>query len=598
MGVRIHCGVLGVNTGMKLRALLLCLCVFSIARPAFASESNAIQWQPWSPQVFEQAKAQHKFVFLYLEAVWCHWCHVMQQDTFADPAVQNALAKNYIAVRADHDADPLLASRYRDYGWPALIFFAPDGTELVKRAGYIPSQGFTSLLAAIVNDPNPEEAAPPATIAGASRLPASTRQNLLKVHDDSYDHKLGGLKSAMKFLDRDSVEYSIMHAADLREADKATQTLDAARALLDPVWGGVYQYSTGGDWNSPHTEKIMRSQAGYLRIYALAYARFGRKQDLLTAQAIRDYLKDFLRSPQGAFYVSQDADLIQGEKAHDYFALDDAQRRKRGMPRIDRHLYTDANGQAAEALAALYEASGDEEALAMARDAMNWVMTHRPLKGGGFRHDQADRGGPYLSDTLAMGRASLALYRATAERPWLNHAVQAARFIGKNFRGSGAGFLSARAAVGPVKPLPDVQENISAARFFNLLSHYQGDIKLKAQAEHAMKFLSAYADGLAVEEAGILLADEELSNDPAHFTILGSKQDAVAQDLFSVARKTSGSYKRVEWWDKAEGPLPNPDVTYPRFPKSAGFICVAGRCSLPSFTPENYRRQIATLAAR
>jgi uncharacterized protein YyaL (SSP411 family) len=580
---------------MKLPALFLCVCLFSTALPAQAKPADDIAWQAWSPQVFEQAKAQHKFVFLYLEAVWCHWCHVMQQDTFTDVAVKRALAKNYIAVRADHDADPLLASRYRDYGWPALIYFAPDGTELVKRAGYIAPEDFTRLLAAIVKDPKPEASAPVVNIAGSSRLPAAIRQNLLRVHEDSYDPKLGGLKGSMKFLDRDSVEYSLTHTA---EANKATQTLSAATALLDPVWGGVYQYSTGGDWSSPHTEKIMRSQAGYLRIYALAYARFGREQDLKTAQAIRDYLKNFLRSPDGAFYVSQDADLIQGEKAHDYFLLNDAERRKRGMPRIDQHRYADANGQAAEALTILYEVSGDESALKLAQDAVRWTLSNRSLKGGGFRHDQVDRSGPYLSDSVAMGRAFLALYRATAQREWLTHALQAAQFIHKNFRARDAGFLSARAAVGPVKPLPDVQENIITARFFNLLSHYQGDAKLKAQAEHAMKFLSAYAQDLNVEEAGILIADEELSSDPAHFTIVGSKQDAAARALFDAARKTSGSYKRVEWWDRDEGPLPNTDVGYPKLEKAAGYICVAGRCSLPSFTSESYQKQIIKLVGQ
>ena len=582
---------------MKLRMLLLCLGLFSTSM-THASGASAPQWQPWSPQVFEHAKAQHKFVFLYLEAVWCHWCHVMQQDTFTDIAVQKELAKNYIAVRADHDADPLLAGRYRDYGWPALIFFAPDGTELVKRAGYMPPEGFARLLATIVRDPRPEKATAVTTMTGPSRLPASVRQNLIKIHDDSYDHKLGGLKGAMKFLDRDSAEYSIVHAAEPEEAKKATQTLDAARALLDPVWGGVYQYSTGGTWSNPHTEKIMRSQAGYLRIYALAYARFGRQQDLLTAQAIRDYLKNFLSSPKGGFYVSQDADLIQGEKTHDYFALNDVERRKRGMPRIDQNLYADANGMAAEALVTLYEASGDGQALTMARDALGWAAAHRKLKGGGYRHGQTNGGGPYLGDSLTMGRAFLALYRATAEREWLTHALQAAQFIQKNFRARDAGFLSARAAIGPLKPLPDVQENITTARFFNLLAQYQGDPKLKLQAEHAMKFLSGYADALTVEEAGILLTDEELSNDAAHFTIVGTKQDMAAQELFDVARKTAGSYKRVEWWDKAEGPLSNQDVTYPQFPKAAGFVCTAGRCSLPSFTPQNYRRQIKTLLAQ
>jgi uncharacterized protein YyaL (SSP411 family) len=584
---------------MKLRVLILLFMALVSIVTAEAAPARAIAWQPWSPQVFEQARTQHKFVFLYLEAVWCHWCHVMQQDTFADPAVQQALKKNYLVVRVDHDANPLLAARYRDYGWPALIFFAPDGSEIVKRAGYIAPQEFARLLAAIVADPSPETiAAATATTAGATSLDPKLRTQLLKLHDEDYDNKLGGLNSPMKFIDRDSVEYALAHAAKPAELHKAQQTLDAARALIDPAWGGVYQYSTGGDWQHPHHEKIMRVQAGYLRTYAQAYARWHREADLQSARAIRGYLQNFLTSPQGAFYVSQDADLVQGRQADDYFALDDAARRRKGMPRIDKNLYADANGLAVEALAIFYEASGDEQALVMARKAAGWTLKHRALAGGGFHHGEKSADGPYLSDSLAMGRAFLALYRVTGERDWLKHAQAAAGFIVKHFRAEQAGFIPAPPGNVPLTLQPDLAENIATVRFLNLLSYTLGDASLKQQAQHGMKFLSAAAAEVSFEEAGILLADEELSSEPAHFTIVAAKADVAARPLFEVALRSPGSYKRVDWWDRAEGPLPNADVAYPKLAKPAAFICAAGRCSLPSFTPADYARQIAALAGQ
>ena len=170
----------------------------------------------------------------------------------------------------------------------------------------------------------------------------------------------------------------------------ARETLDAQRQLIDPVWGGVYQYSTDGDWKHPHFEKIMQMQAENLRIYAQAYALWKEPAYLEAARKIRGYLRNFLTSPDGAFYTSQDADLVQGEHSADYFALSDADRRKRGIPRIDQHIYARENGWAINALATLYSVTGDESALADAVRAAEWIIANRALPGGGFRHDAKD----------------------------------------------------------------------------------------------------------------------------------------------------------------------------------------------------------------
>ena len=143
----------------------------------------------------------------------------------------------------------------------------------------------------------------------------------------------------------------------------ARETLSAQRNLFDPVWGGVYQYSTDGDWKHPHYEKLLQFQAENLRIYSLAYARWDDPQYLEDARQIRRYMQDFLTSPEGVFYTSQDADLVPGEHSEGYFALGDQERRQQGIPRVDTHIYSRENGWAIQALATLYAVTGEPETL-------------------------------------------------------------------------------------------------------------------------------------------------------------------------------------------------------------------------------------------
>ncbi len=203
--------------------------------------------------------------------------------------------------------------------------------------------------------------------------------------------------------------------------------MHAATALLDPVWGGAYQYSVGGHWSEPHFEKLISIQATYIREYSLAYAQTHNPEDLAAAQSVHRYVQDFLSDqPSGVFFVSQDADLHDGEENEAYFKLDDKGRRALGVPRVDRHVYARENGWMIAAFCDLYAVSGDASALTQAQKAAQSIVLHRSLPGGGFRHDDADPAGPYLGDTLAMGRAFLELYNVTADRSYLSAAGRAA----------------------------------------------------------------------------------------------------------------------------------------------------------------------------
>jgi thioredoxin-related protein len=306
--------------------------------------SPEIAWQDWSDAVFARAQAEKKLVLLDLGAVWCHWCHVMEETTYRDPEVVELIGRHFIAVRVDQDSRPDLSNRYEDYGWPATILFDASGRELVKFAGYIPPRRMASLLAATVEDPTPGPSARPEAPASAPStgvLSPALRQELAEILAARYDRGKGGWGFAKKYLDFDSVEWCLSRArsGDVDAEKMARETLDLSRRLIDPVWGGLDQYSDSGDWDHPHYEKLLQFQAGGIETYAQAYALWRRPEDLESARAIRGYLRDFLTSPEGAFYVSQDADLHAGEHSGEYYALSDADRRSQGVPRVDTNLY-------------------------------------------------------------------------------------------------------------------------------------------------------------------------------------------------------------------------------------------------------------------
>jgi uncharacterized protein YyaL (SSP411 family) len=572
--------------------LLTILLPFLLVHAPIVRATESIEWHPWSEEVFERAKREDRFVLLDLGAVWCHWCHVMEEITYRDPEVVRLIKSRYIAVQVDQDSRPDLSNRYEDYGWPATIVFNADGGEIVKRQGYIPPRPMASMLLAIIDDPTPGPSVVPEeqiTLAASASLPAERVQELQGILRDAYDPKNLGWGTIHKFLDWNIVEFC-MNATPGGESDDfermARETLGAQRHLIDPVWGGVYQYSTDGDWMHPHYEKLLQFQAENLRIYAIASARWNDPEYLKNALQVRRYIRDFLTSPEGVFYTSQDADLVPGEHSEEYFALDDMARRAKGIPRVDTHVYARENGWVIQALASLYGVTSEKEHLEDAVHAANWIIARRSLPSGGFSHDEKDTAGPYLGDTLSMGAAFLALYAATADASWLDRAIAAAQFINASFK-SDLGFSTSTSS-GRLQATQQFDENVTLARFANLLNHYTGDAQYREMAEHAMRYVAApgVAERRGFQVGGILLANRELSSAPLHVTVVGPKSDPAARSLFLAALKQSASYKRVEWLDESEGPLRNTDVEYPRIGKSAAFLCTDRSCSAPIFSPE------------
>ncbi|MGH8238542.1 MAG: thioredoxin domain-containing protein [Steroidobacteraceae bacterium] len=570
--------------------------------PGYTAGSHAakIDWQPWSDSVFERAARENRFVLLDLEAVWCHWCHVMDEVTYSDPKVVELIKSRYIPVRVDQDSRPDISRRYENYGWPATVVFNAEGGEIVKRRGYLAPPVMISMLEEIIVDPSPVnygDNEPIAKFADNPLLSPKLRQSLERAFYETHDPRLGGQKQFQKFIDHDTTEYGLLRAGqgDKKAEEMTRRTLTAALKLVDPAWGGVYQYSTDSDWDHPHFEKIMAMQAEPLRLYALGYGQFRDERYLKAVRDIHRYVTTFLGSPEGAFYTSQDADLVKGEHSEKYFALDDAARRKLGIPAVDKHRYSRENGWMIQALATAYTVTCERVYLDDAQRAARWIVANRSLAGGGFRHDEKDVAGPYLEDTLAMGDAFLALYAATGEREWLARAAAGAGFIEQHFRGSQPGYLTSAARAGsPLQSKSNVDENIPLARFANLLHRYTGDARYRSMSDYALRMLvTEQVAGSLITAPGILLAAFESANDPLHITIVGGKNDAAAVALFDKAIRYAAVYRRIEWWDRREGNMPNPDVRYPQLSRAAAFICTDSTCSLPIFDASKITTEIA-----
>jgi uncharacterized protein YyaL (SSP411 family) len=581
---------------------LLALLLLLLASPAYG-EPPGLPWTRWQPGLFERAAREEKYILLHMAAVWCHWCHVMESTTYRDPDIQRRILERFIPVRVDQDADPALSYRYERWGWPATIMLDKDGNEIFKRRGYIPPELFGKLLTAVIDDPS---ALPPAAVAvvaaDRSSWPPERRQRAETALLQGYDRVNGGFGETQRFIHGDTLEWALERSRTLQRnadpatwRDVATRTLAGARHLIDAVWGGMFQYSDQVDWTGPHYEKLLNIQRDAIRSYVLAWQIGHDPADLAAARDVARWLTDFMRSPERAFWTSQDADAGPELPGKVFYGRNDAERRGGPQPAIDRHLYARENGWAIASLAALYDVTGEPALMDAATRAFDWVLAHRRSPHGGFGHGGPGEGDVHLGDTLAIAEAAEALYRSTAERRYLLLAIELATVILRDHRDPAGGFVVRQAEAGAkgvlASPVKQIDENVATVRLLNLVARQTGNPAFRLGAEHGIAYLRSVAEQDLVLP-GVLLADRELGREPAHVTIVGGKDDADAQALYAAARTYPTRYLRIEWLDRRQGPLPGNEVEYPELPQAAAFACANGACSAPVFTPDQVHSMV------
>ena len=602
-----------MNRPLALRVLLLLLAGLGALRAApgvGAGEPAAGPgWSEWAPETFERARKEGRLLVVEVSAAWCHWCHVMETKTYADPRVLQVLRERFLPVKVDADARPDLAERYAEYHWPATIFLTPDAKEIAAVRGYRDPEAFLRILSDValaardgrsLMDPSSALAAASAPSTAAPDALSRVRARWLRTLGNEWDKDQAGWGSGQKYPYAPALLHAVLEAR-LTDSPSWRQmvvrTLTAWEALIDPVWGGMYQYSEGGTWSSPHFEKIMAVQAGAIAAYAEGFRLTHDQRWLRDAYAVRRFLVTKLRSPTGAFYTSQDADLggtnglrVDGAT---YFARDEAGRRQLGMPRIDQAVYAQENGWAVQALCTLHDASLDLDALAQAKAAATRILaTHRDASGL-FRHAERDGGVLHLGDQVAMAHAMWALWQSTGERAWLAEAERTAgamleRFLDARNGGFFANTEDATATGVFAERVRPFEVNAQAARLLLVLHVTTENPRYRAEALRALAALGASgAEDRLGWRVGIgALAVEEALYPWTHAAVIGIEGDGRSDALWAGALLFDAPLlvreRLMPGQKSAAG-----GTSYPLGSGSALYFCGGGKCSPPVLRVED-----------
>ncbi len=315
-----------------------------------------INWYPWSEEAFEKAKQEDKPVFLSSGAVWCHWCHVMAQESFENDEVAAALNKYFIAIKLDRDEKPDIDRRYQQAlsamglggGWPLSMFLTPDKKPFYGGTYFPPDDrygrpGFKGILMAIaelyktrkkeveVQSRKVLNIFKPEPLESRGTLEESLIKKGAAGIMRSIDALYGGFGQAPKFPMPGGIEfllnrYFFTKGEVIGKALKKTLTSMANGGFHDQLGGGFHRYSTDQAWVVPHFEKMADDNSWLLRNYVDGYAILGDPYFREIAEDIVAFIRKDLSHPDGGFYASQDAD-VSPDNEGGYFTWTDEELR-------------------------------------------------------------------------------------------------------------------------------------------------------------------------------------------------------------------------------------------------------------------------------
>jgi uncharacterized protein len=300
---------------------------------------NPVDWYPWGPEALERARAEDKPILLSIGYAACHWCHVMERESFEDPETAAFMNEHFVSIKVDREERPDLDAIYMDAvqamtgggGWPLTAFLTSDGRPFYAGT-YFPSEerhglpSFRTVLEAVADawehrrsEAETQSARVTEAIERTSRLAASAEPLTDEVLRSAFgglrrafDPRWGGFGRAPKFPQPMTLELCLrMHLRGTPDAlDVVTATLDkmAAGGIHDQVGGGFHRYSTDERWQVPHFEKMLYDNALLIRLYVHAWQVTGRDAYGRVALETCEYLLRELRHPEGGFFSSQDAD--------------------------------------------------------------------------------------------------------------------------------------------------------------------------------------------------------------------------------------------------------------------------------------------------
>jgi len=562
-----------------------------------------IKWYEWKKETFEIAKKQDKPILLDLTAVWCHWCHRMDEDSYSNEEIIDLINELFIPVRVDIDQRPDISERYNFGGFPTTAFLTPDG-DVFAGATYIPLERFKPILKQVSEQYKEnkdeifeqlksvrvmeEELEVKEFKTGKAVLDESIISNILDNIVMSFDDQHGGFGDQPKFPHPEAVDLALLkYNSDFEERGFlkiVTKTLESMyeSGTYDDVEGGFFRYSVTRDWSIPHFEKMLETNAGLLKNYLKAFQVVGDMKYKRVAEDIINYVNSKLFNFGGGFYGSQDAD-------EEYYGLDLEGRKQRDSPFIDKTVYVDWNSMMISSYLDAYTILGAKDCLKRAVESIEFLLKNCYKKGEGMFHYYID-GTPQVyglfRDNVYFVKALLDGYEKAFEKRYLNIVKEITDYmVGGFFDENLGGFFDILTDSKPLgslkKRFKSIIENSVAAENLIRLYSLTDEKNYEKFAERTLAsftglygryrlFASPYARAAYLFLRGLLKVD-----------VVGYKD---SEDVKKMVFKSLSFYepRRIV---RVLDPLEDEDVLsllgYPVKDESVAYVCVQNLCSPP-----------------
>ena len=436
---------------------------------------NPVDWYPWGDEALSRAREEDKPILLSVGYAACHWCHVMEHESFEDDATAAVMNEHFVSVKVDREERPDVDSIYMDAvvsltghgGWPMTVFLTPEGEPFFGGTYFPPEPrhglpSFRQLLAAVADawrerrteierdagmiTEQLRRAAQPSREPLTSTLLADAVRGLRR----AFDPEWGGFGNAPKFPPASALEFLLRR----EERELVTKTLDsmALGGMYDLVGGGFHRYSVDREWLIPHFEKMLYDNALLVPVYLHAWVVTGSERYRRVVEQTCEYMLRELRLPDGGFASAQDADtdgvegltytwteddgvpgellqpfehgrfVLRGDLGEETRARLFIEREQRPKPLRDDKAVASWNGLTIAALAEAGRRLRSGELVAAARACAEFVLGPLSTPDGrlfrSWRENSARHGG-VLEDYADVAHGLYELHIATGELRWL-----------------------------------------------------------------------------------------------------------------------------------------------------------------------------------
>ena len=573
------------------------------------NRANLINWHHWGREAFDEARREDKLVLLSLSAIWCHWCHVMDETTYSNTEIIEFINKNYIPIRVDADREPQIDEIYNQGGWPSTVILTPEG-EILNGGTYIPPERMLEMLKETLSFYKNNKEQIKKRIDSLKSLKKEQPMGIEDMEDDyvavgailkdleeNFDSRYGGFDIGQKFPRPEVLEFLMLYYLDKPERSVKKMIIQSLNAMAmtrlhDHVEGGFFRYSVKRDWSRPHFEKMLDVNAGLMKDYAIAGSLFKRKEFFDTARDVYNYLLGHLYDKEnGLFYGSQDADEV-------YYNS----RSRKGLkpPAVDRTIYADRNGLVLSALSCYGALTGRRDVIGLAIRAGRALIEHFYKKTEGIYHymtvgSKKARLSGLLKDNVLVATGLLDLYEVTGEKIFLDTSMAIAGFTEKHFLQDGLLKTALRKPVvspvtqGLMQKYSLIKSNYRALILFNRLMFY--DQRFKKTALTLRKGLSGTYKRFYFTSALFGEALEYSMHRPFQIEIITSKKDL--DEFLDAVNSVFMPFKVIRVYLLKKDSLKIKQKGYPE--EESIYVCRGKRCFKPIKPSKDMKKHVSMI---